>query len=117
MSDQSESYICCYTILYVQYYMLSYSIVRQQAKDQVLQGIPGTQGYLDDITVTGWDQSSHLANLEAELTRLTECGQELAEVAFVSVDIQRMGAFTWTVYSPFNSELTLIPIKSYHVNT
>ena len=28
-----------------------------------------------------------------------------------------MGAFTWTGYSPFNSEWTLIPLKCYHVNT
>ena len=28
----------------------------------------------------------------------------------------RSNAFTWTVYSLFNSELTLIPLKSYHVN-
>lgn len=42
--------------------------------DQVLQGIPGTQCYLDDIIVTGHDDASHLANLEAVLTRLEEYG-------------------------------------------
>lgn len=48
--------------------------VWQRAIDQVLQGIPGTQCYLDDIIVTGQDDSSHLANLEAVLNRLAECG-------------------------------------------
>ncbi|XP_051785433.1 uncharacterized protein K02A2.6-like [Erpetoichthys calabaricus] len=46
----------------------------QRAMDQVLQGIPGTQCYLDDITVTGTDNSAHLTNLEAVLTRLSEFG-------------------------------------------
>ncbi|XP_060782844.1 uncharacterized protein K02A2.6 [Neoarius graeffei] len=48
--------------------------VWQRAIDQVLQGIPGTQCYSDDIIVTGQDDSSHLANLEAVLSRLAECG-------------------------------------------
>ncbi|XP_028656990.1 uncharacterized protein K02A2.6-like [Erpetoichthys calabaricus] len=46
----------------------------QRAMDQVLQGIPGTQCYLDDIIVTGTDNSAHLTNLEAVLTRLLEFG-------------------------------------------
>lgn len=46
----------------------------QRAMDQVLQGIPGTQCYLDDIIVTGPDTATHLANLDAVLTRLEEYG-------------------------------------------
>lgn len=34
----------------------------QRAMDQVLQGCPGTQCYLDDIIVTGDSDSSHLEN-------------------------------------------------------
>ncbi|XP_026065967.1 uncharacterized protein K02A2.6-like [Carassius auratus] len=46
----------------------------QRAMDQVLQGIPGTQCYLDDIIVTGKDDSDHLQNLQRVLMRLCEYG-------------------------------------------
>ncbi|XP_047668764.1 uncharacterized protein K02A2.6-like [Tachysurus fulvidraco] len=36
----------------------------QRAMDQVLQGIPGTQCYLDDNIVTGKDDADHLQNLQ-----------------------------------------------------
>ncbi|KAK0149884.1 hypothetical protein N1851_009378 [Merluccius polli] len=46
----------------------------QQAMDQVLQGITGTQCYLDDIIVMGADDDTHLENLQAVLSRLEEYG-------------------------------------------
>ena len=46
----------------------------QQTMDQVLQGIPGTQCYLDDILITGNSDEQHLANLEQVLHRLNEYG-------------------------------------------
>ncbi len=42
----------------------------QRAMDQVLQGCPGTQCYLDDIIVTGDSDNSHLENLARVLKRL-----------------------------------------------
>lgn len=48
--------------------------VWQRAMDQVLQGVAGTQCYLDDIIVTGHDDKTHLANLNAVLERLAEYG-------------------------------------------
>ncbi|XP_030586939.1 uncharacterized protein K02A2.6-like [Archocentrus centrarchus] len=48
--------------------------VWQRAMDQVLQGIPGTQCFLDDIIVTGVDEETHLANLAAVLARLEKYG-------------------------------------------
>ncbi|KAL3975969.1 inner nuclear membrane protein Man1 [Sarotherodon galilaeus] len=48
--------------------------VWQRAMDQVLQGIPGTQCFLDDIIVTGVDEETHLANLTAVLARLEKYG-------------------------------------------
>lgn len=36
----------------------------QRAMDQVLQGVPGTQCYLDDIIVTGSTDEEHLENLK-----------------------------------------------------
>lgn len=46
----------------------------QRAMDQVLQDIPGTQCYLDDILVTGKDDENHFQNLSKVLTRLNEYG-------------------------------------------
>lgn len=48
--------------------------VWQRAIDQVLQDIPGTQCYLDDILVTGSDENTHLTNLETVLKRLSDFG-------------------------------------------
>ncbi|KAF7686487.1 hypothetical protein C0J45_22906 [Silurus meridionalis] len=45
-----------------------------RAMDQVLQGIPGTQCYLDDIIVTGKDDTDHLRNLQRVLMRLCVYG-------------------------------------------
>ena len=46
----------------------------QRAMDQVLQDIPSTQCYLDDIIVTGKNDKEHLDNLGKVLTRLSEYG-------------------------------------------
>ncbi len=46
----------------------------QRAMDQVLQGCPGTQCYLDDIIVTGDSDNSHLEDLARVLKRLEEYG-------------------------------------------
>lgn len=45
-------------------------VLWQRAMDQVLQGIPGTQCYLDDIIVTGKDDTDHLQILQRVLMRL-----------------------------------------------
>ncbi|XP_061094922.1 uncharacterized protein K02A2.6-like [Conger conger] len=46
----------------------------QRAMDQVLQGVPGTQCYLDDIIVTGANDDEHLKNLQKVLKRLEDYG-------------------------------------------
>lgn len=46
----------------------------QRAMDQVLQGVPGTQCYLDDIIVTGATDTEHLENLRRVLKRLEDYG-------------------------------------------
>ncbi|XP_032879397.1 uncharacterized protein K02A2.6-like [Amblyraja radiata] len=46
----------------------------QRAMEQVLQGIPGTQCYLDDILITGRTVEEHLSNLERVLGRLKRYG-------------------------------------------
>lgn len=49
-------------------------VLWQIAMDRVLQGIPSTQCYLDDIIVTGKNDDEHLENLSKMLTRLSEYG-------------------------------------------
>ena len=49
----------------------------QRIMENVLQGIPNTCIYLDDILVTGETQESHLANLEAVLSKLQSAGLRL----------------------------------------
>lgn len=49
----------------------------QAAIEQVLQGLPGVQVYLDDILVTGRTKEEHLKNLDQVLTRLRERGLKL----------------------------------------
>ena len=46
----------------------------QRAMDQVLQGLPMVQCYLDDIIVTGRSTEEHLQMLEEVLTRLETHG-------------------------------------------
>ena len=62
-----------------QYERLVYGIasapaIWQRAMDQVLQGIPYTQCYLDDTIITGRTDEEHLKNLDLVLTRLEEYG-------------------------------------------
>lgn len=46
----------------------------QRAMDQILQGLPGGQCYLDDILCTGATDEEHLCNLDAILQRLQDYG-------------------------------------------
>ncbi|XDV15015.1 hypothetical protein PO909_015169 [Leuciscus waleckii] len=42
--------------------------------DQILSGLTGVQCYLDDLLITGKDETEHLSNLEATLQRLQSFG-------------------------------------------
>ena len=59
-----------------QYQRLPYGVASAPAvaMDQVLQGIPGVQCYLDDIIVTGRTREEHLKALDKVLGRLEEHG-------------------------------------------
>lgn len=46
----------------------------QRHMDNLLQGIPGVAGFLDDLLVTGADDESHLQSLELVLRRLQDSG-------------------------------------------
>lgn len=54
--------------------VVSAPAIWQRAMDQVLQNIPRTQCYNDDIIVTGKDDNEHFKNLSKVLTRLNEYG-------------------------------------------
>ena len=45
--------------------------------DSLLQGIPHTIVYLDDVLITGRTQNEHCRNLETVLSRLTQAGLRL----------------------------------------
>ena len=48
--------------------------VFQKIVEKVIQGIPGTANYLDDIIVTGVTEKEHLNNLQITLGKLKESG-------------------------------------------
>ena len=52
--------------------------------ENVLQGIPNTCIYLDDVLVTSDTQESHLANLEAVLSKLQTAGLRLKRTFIMS---------------------------------
>ena len=45
--------------------------------DQVLQGIPGTQCYIDNIIVTGKNDQEHCENLDKVMICLENAGLKL----------------------------------------
>ncbi|KXJ08403.1 Retrovirus-related Pol polyprotein from transposon 297 [Exaiptasia diaphana] len=49
----------------------------QKAMDQVLQGLPSTQCYIDDIIITAKNDQEYYQNLENVLSRLEEAGLKL----------------------------------------
>ena len=65
-----------------QYKRLVYGIASapalwQKAMEQVLQGIPGTLGNIDDIIVTGKNDQEHCENLDKVMTCLENAGLKL----------------------------------------
>lgn len=59
------------------YGIASAPAVWQKAMDQVLQGLPNVQCYIDDIIVTGKTDEEHCQNLHKVMTRLEEAGLKL----------------------------------------
>ena len=76
LDNESRKYVTVNTLqgLY-RYTRLPFGIasapaVFQHTMDSILQGVPGTACYIDDIIVTGQTPEQHLENLEAVLQRL-----------------------------------------------
>ena len=59
----------------------------------MIQNVPGTANYLDDIIVTSSTEKEHLANLESTLTKLKECGFRLRmdKCKFFQNEIEYLG--------------------------
>ena len=65
----------------------------QKTMDSVLQGIKHVVCYIDDILVTGSNESEHLRNLEQVFNRLKELGIRLRKdkCAFLSHSVDFLG--------------------------
>ena len=81
-----------------QYKRLVYGIASapalwQKAMDQVLQGIHGTQCYIDDIIVTGKNDQKHCENLDKVMTCLENAGLKLNNIKceFMKDEIEYCG--------------------------
>ena len=83
VEDESKKYLVINTLKGMfRYNRLPFGIASapalfQKAIEQILQGIPGVQSYLDDILVTGKTDEDHLSNLESVLKRLSEFGLKI----------------------------------------
>ena len=50
------------------------AVFQSRIVKRVIQNVPGTANYLDDIIITRKTEKEHLANFESMLARLKECG-------------------------------------------
>ena len=65
----------------------------QRTMDTILQGVPHTVCYLDDILVTGSTQQEHLENLDEVLKRLRDQGARVkkSKCAFLQKSVEFLG--------------------------
>ena len=83
LEEQSKQYLVINTHMGLfRYNRLPFGVaaaptIFQRLMDSLLQGIPGTIVYLDDILITGASKKEHLENLQAVLHRLTQAGVRL----------------------------------------
>ena len=67
-----------------------------RAIDQVLQGIPKTKCYLNDIIVTGSTLEEHLANLDTVFQRLQDYGFRVNQSSLQI--LPRLSGILWTLH-------------------
>ena len=65
----------------------------QEIMEKLLQGIPGMVVYVDDILITGQNESEHFTRLREVLTRLKESGLRLKQVKckFMAESVEYLG--------------------------
>jgi transposase InsO family protein len=75
------------------YGVASAPAVFQQLMDKMLVGLTGVACYLDDLLITGKNDTEHLANLEACLARLQDFGVKLKKTkcAFMQTSLEYLG--------------------------
>lgn len=82
-----------YQVNRLPYGVSSAPAVFQRIMDQVLQGLPGTVCFLDDILISGRDTEEHLHNVEAVLQKLQERGFKVnrEKCAFLQTSVTYLG--------------------------
>ncbi|KAK3733980.1 hypothetical protein QZH41_001130 [Actinostola sp. cb2023] len=82
-----------YEYLYLPYGVNSAVGIFQCAIESTMKGLPGISVYMDDILVTGKDDSEHLSNLQGALTRLQEKGLKLqkSKCKFLLSEVEYLG--------------------------
>ena len=75
------------------YGIASAPAIFQMTMDKILQGLNGVSCYLDDILVTGIDDTEHLNNLQKVFERLQEYGVQLkrSKCSFMSTSVEYLG--------------------------
>ena len=75
------------------YGIASAPAIWQRAMDQILQGLPMVQCYLDDIILTGRDVNEHMDNLSKVLERLQQYGLKanVEKCAFLKNQVHYLG--------------------------
>ena len=72
----------------------------QKVVEKVIQGIPSTTNYLDDIIVTDTTEKEHLTNLQLTLSKLKESGFRLRidKCKFFQDTVEYLGHIIDTVH-------------------
>ena len=75
------------------YGIASAPAIFQMTVDKILQGLNVVSCYLDDILVTGIDDTEHLNNLQKVFERLQEYGVQLkrSKCSFMSTSVEYLG--------------------------
>ena len=99
LDEESRKYVTInthqglYQYTRVPFGILSAPALFQKIMDTILQGVPNTICYLDDILVTGKNDDEHLRNLEEVLRRLQQNGLRVkpAKCSFMQSSVEYLG--------------------------
>ena len=99
MDDSSKKFVAtnthkglyCYNRL--PFGIASAPAIFQKTMETVLQGIPYSMVYIDNILVTGANDQDHLRNLDEVLQRLQQWGAQvyLGKCAFMQESVENLG--------------------------
>lgn len=97
--DESKKYVTVnthrglFTYNRLPFGVASAPVIFQRTMEGLLEGIPLVAVYLDDILVSGVDETDHLKNLDEVLCRLGEAGLRLkrSKCAFMQKEVEYLG--------------------------